>query len=169
LAKPVRYRHPYGAVIWVNLDADVAAAIAAHAGDRSDVPVPITAAPPPQATSVAPRAPQARDLAVSGSGDSRVVTITGGNLRNNHIYLPLEFFPADAIGGKNKAEVAPRQVSVTFEPGQTVHADIDGTKRILRSRAPIGDFFARAGITEGDKVVIRRLTPYAYSVAKHVE
>ncbi len=167
LDRPVPYRHPYGAVIWVNLEPEVAAAIAGQLG-ISDFAA-TTPTPRPEA-SLAPTVPSppARKAMASPAltGETRVVTITGGNLRNNHIYLPLEFFPAETIGGRNKHEAAPREISVTFEPGGVVQADIDGTKRILRSRPPIGDFFARAGIAEGDKVVIRRHNPYAYSVSK---
>ena len=92
--------------------------------------------------------------------------VTGGNIRNNHIYLPLEFFPNDAIGGSNKASAATRPVSVTFEPGGTVETDIDGSKRILRTRGPVGDFLARAGVRDGDAVLITRHSPYTYTISK---
>lgn len=169
LARPVPYRHPNGAVIWVNLEADVARAVTAQMENfHSEGPAPTslegrnTTSTPPSSAPAPNAAPDAEER--YGSGDTRAVTITGGNLRNSHIYLPLEFFPADAIGGKNKAEAAPRQLTVSFEPGQTVSVDIDGSKRIFRSRPPVADFFIRAQIQEGDVVLIRRLHAYAYSI-----
>jgi hypothetical protein len=92
--------------------------------------------------------------------------VTGGNIRNGHIYLPLDFFPEDAIGGSNKTSAAPRQITVVFQPGATVQTDIDRTKRILRNRAPVPDFFARANIAEGDKVRITRTAPHTFQFEK---
>jgi hypothetical protein len=45
------------------------------------------------------------------------VALTGGNIRNGHIYLRsvAHLFPADAIGGGNAA-TAGTPVRVTFEP-----------------------------------------------------
>ncbi len=44
LPTPVHYRHPYGAVIWVNLDAGVQAAVEAQLDDEP--PIEIRTAPP---------------------------------------------------------------------------------------------------------------------------
>ena len=71
-------------------------------------------------------------VSASPASTNRDVTVTSGNLRNEHIYLPLDFFPADAIGGSNKSETASRTITVIFRPGGTIQTDIDGTKRILR-------------------------------------
>lgn len=174
LAEPVSYRHPSGAVIWVNLEPEVAAAVqsqvvgpdmAFHLRPVQQSPISVMSQPDLQ-TARHELSGRTASSSSAPSADTRSVVITGGNIRNNHIYLPLEFFPTDAIGGKNKDEAAPRQLSITFQPGQVVHTDIDGTKRILRVRAPVGDFMARSGIVEGDKVVIRRNIPYAYSISK---
>lgn len=141
LTRPVAYRHPSGAVIWVSLDADVAAAVRAKAGlvSPSETPAPTRAIGSPEPAVKPVPAPQsAPGINAAGAparpGESRTVVVTGGSIRNNHIYLPLDFFPADAIGGSNKSELARKLISVSFEPGQTVMADIDGTKRILRAR-----------------------------------
>ncbi len=99
-------------------------------------------------------------------GTVRTVTVTGGNIRNNHLYLPLDFFPQDAIGGGNKSQSAARTISVTFIPGTAVETDIDRTKRILRARGAIADFFARAGVREGDTVAIVSTAPYRYEITK---
>lgn len=170
LTDPIFYRHPYGAVIWVNLDPEVAAAISAQidlpAGDGGQIGRVKPSAPVFTGEVQGSQALPA-ELAVRPSAEHRIVTVTGGNLRNNHIYLPLEFFPAEAIGGKNKAEVAPRQLTVTFRPGSVAFTDIDGTKRIFRSRAEVGDFLARAGVVEGDQVAITRDAQYTYSIEKY--
>lgn len=169
LARPVTYVHPPGAVIWVNLDPDVAAGVAAQLRERGapeppqPLAVSIVESSAPIRTGVRPKATCASS---PPAGTVRDVTITGGNLRNNHIYLPLDFFPADVIGGSNKAETAPRTIMVTFRPGATVQTDIDRTKRILRARAQVGDFLARSGVREGDAVRITRISPYAYEFLK---
>lgn len=173
LASPVPYQHPSGAVIWVNLDDAVVAAIAAQVGASASSSA--LARPRIQrkveAALSAPAEPKPfvspeRQRAISLSTDTRKVIVTGGNIRNNHIYLPLDFFPDDAIGGSNKAAVAPRSISVTFRPGVTVETDIDRSKRILRTRGPVGDFLARAGVNDGDTVLITRHSLYAYTISK---
>ncbi len=98
--------------------------------------------------------------------NSYTAKVTGGNIRNNHIYFPLEFFPSDTIGGSNTAAAAAKKITVTFEPGETVETDVDGTKRILRERGAVGGFFERAGIVEGDSVVLTRRSPYEYTISK---
>lgn len=173
LASAVPYQHPSGAVIWVNLDDAVAAAIVAQAGVPASSSAPTHAhirhdgetalSTPPKPKSSASSEPQ---RAISLSAEIRQVIVTGGNIRNNHIYLPLDFFPGDAIGGSNKATAAPRSISVTFQPGVTVETDIDRSKRILRTRGPVGDFLARAGVNDGDSVLITRHSPYAYTISK---
>ena len=172
LAKPVPYQHPYGAVIWVNLPAETDAAIAAQAGAAATSPPPATFAPdvpprstPPRVRQPPPETPQLQPRPAP-VGDTRRVVVTGGNLRNNHIYLPLDFFPDDAIGGRNKDIAATRKITVVFDPGATVETDIDGTKRILRARGPVGDFLARAGVEDGNAVLITRTAPYSYTIRK---
>lgn len=172
LPTAVAYEHPSGAVIWVNLAANVATQVEALAGNASlgasvqpagTNERAYTIRPTPATRPAVPRAPA---TAASDAGDVRIVTLTGGNVRNNHIYLPLDFFPDDAIGGGNKSDVAPRTVAVRFQPGTSIETDIDRTKRILRSRSAVGEFFTRAGIAEGDRLIIRRTGAYSYDIAK---
>ncbi|MER8599362.1 hypothetical protein NKH09_15940 [Mesorhizobium sp. M1339] len=166
LPKPVPYMHPYGAVIWVNLNNDVIAAIRSETADRPATdPVSVAAIQHPVPVS-APRSQARSHLHAKQPGSVRLVRVTGGNLRNNHVYLPLDFSPKDAIGGSNKTELAERTIAVTFVPGQTVETDIDGTKRILRARSPVADFFARAGMNDGDRLRIARVEPYRYEIVK---
>lgn len=164
LAEPVSYKHPNGAVIWVNLEDDVMDAVTAQDGlssGRETVVASRTARPPSNSD-----ASHETESSVSEAapGTIRTVTVTGGNIRNNHLYMPLDFFPQDAIGGSNKSELAKRMISVTFIPGTTVESDIDRTKRILRSRGAVADFFARAGVQEGDSISIISTAPYQYEI-----
>jgi hypothetical protein len=174
LSPAVAYQHPSGAVIWVNLDDAVTAAVNRQVGVPVSPSAPIHAQvradaaptmPKPTRPKSSDRAQPMQDAA-SLSVETRRVVVTGGNVRNNHIYLPLDFFPDDAIGGSNKSVAAPRSISVTFEPGVTVETDIDRSKRILRTRGPVGDFLARAGVNDGDTVLIIRHSPYAYTISK---
>ncbi len=166
----VLYKHPSGAVIWVNLDPEVKMAVEAQnglAGSSSAARRPRTVTLV-EATKTPSRfrANTKRHENPVSPGTVCILTVTGGNIRNNHIYLPLEFFPQDAIGGSNRSEVAARTISVTFSSGDTVQTDIDGTKRILRERGAVGDFFGRAGVREGDSIRITNTGPYCYEISK---
>jgi len=192
LAAPVRYQHPAGAVIWVNLDTAVVLAVQQQSGvpDRSkDIRSGQVAREGRQKANAAllrravswlqPWAPTetinppagleaVEELSSNTPADaeSRLISVTGGNVRNNHIYLPLDFFPADVIGGSNKTEMASRTVTVMFSPGTTVETDIDGAKRIFRARGAVADFFRRAGVKEGDNVRLINHGPYRYEISK---
>jgi ASCH domain len=148
LGAPVPYKHPSGAVIWVNLDPEVS---------TGTMKTPIVGRPEAHNQ-------QSANSALPGT--VRILAVTGGNIRNNHIYLPLDFFPHDAIGGSNRSEVAARTVSVTFNPGQKVETDIDRTKRMLRARSDVGDFFERAGVCEGDSLRLTNTGPYCFEFSK---
>lgn len=172
LDAPVPYNHPSGAVIWVNLDHKVKMAVEAQSGSA----VPSSEAGRPQAVTFAQKLEtpsRGRTKSIEQTtgnwalpGTVRILTVTGGNIRNNHIYLPLDFFPPDAIGGSNKSEVAARTISVTFSSGDAVQTDIDRTKRILRARGAVVDFFGRAGVREGDSIRITNTGPYCYEISK---
>ncbi|MCK1534201.1 MULTISPECIES: ASCH domain-containing protein [unclassified Bradyrhizobium] len=183
LASPVPYKHPSGAVIWVSLDQDVAARVMAQIQQTSEPGVATgrrenvnlsssyqgsTRSYTSSSSEISPlRVLKKGDIGRSDMSDEiRRVTITGGNIRNNHIYLPLDFFPQEAIGGNNKFEPAARTVSVTFRPGQTIETDIDRTKRILRARRAVGDFFAAAGVEDGDVVRLIRIDAFCYEISK---
>lgn len=100
---------------------------------------------------------------------TRTVTITAGSLRNNLLYVPLDFFPEDAIGGSNKSEPADRAIQVTFSPGRTVETDIDCVKRIIRARGAVGEFFAQGAVREGDVITLRKISSHKYEVSKSNE
>jgi hypothetical protein len=167
LSAPVPYKHPYGAVIWVNLENNVIEAIRTQDCEPPTHPGSVAApraSSPAKDTLAVDREPKEAHRAMSGK--FCIVRVTGGNVRNNHLYLPLDFFPPDAIGGRNKSELAPRTISVTFVPGQTVETDIDRTKRILRARGPVADFFLRAEVREDDTVRITTTGPYRLEITK---
>jgi hypothetical protein len=171
LPAPVAYEHPSGAVTWVILDPLVVQAVEAQVGERSTPnPAPATSRTSAMAALLPTETP-ARDTPkrnglASVTSDSRRVRLTGGNIRNAHVYVPLDFFPEDAIGGSNKHEAALRALRVSFVPGASVETDIDGTKRILRARAEVRDFFLRAELKEGDSVLIERTAPYSFRFSK---
>lgn len=179
LVTPVFYKHPYGAVIWVTLDEDVAAKVRAQiqqpglnleVGMTRGMPEKLFSLRPAElneASPVSQRVLKKSAVGRDGSHDTiRNVTVTGGNIRNNHIYLPLDFFPDEAIGGGNKLEAAARTISVTFMPGRTVETDIDRSKRILRERSAVGEFFATAGIGEGDVIRLTKTDAFCYEITK---
>jgi hypothetical protein len=173
LPSPVPYEHPFGAITWVNLDDAVVEATLSQLADRPSASGSLVTWDPARPFSAADKAPISNKHALSpepaltsATAETRCVIVTGGNIRNNHINLLLDFFPGDAIGGSNKSTAARRSISVTFQPGMTVQTDIDGTKRILRVRGPVRDFLTRAGVKDGDTVLITRTAPYAYAISK---
>ena len=100
--------------------------------------------------------------------ESRIVRVTEVNLRNYHLHLPLDFFPADAIGGDNLNLVAPKKITVSFKQGPTIESDIDGKTRILRNQLAIQNFFLAEGIKEGDLISIIRRGLYSYEFSKEL-
>jgi DNA polymerase-3 subunit epsilon len=93
--------------------------------------------------------------------------ITQGNIDNNHIYLRsfFERFPADAIGGSNRASAAQREIAVDWGGATVVMTDLDGQKKFFRKRAWIREFFERHGARAGDVVAVEEVAPYSYRVA----
>lgn len=92
------------------------------------------------------------------------VEITQANIDHSHIYLRGLFdqFPADAIGGSNKASIAPRQVSVDYGGGTPIMTDLDGSKKFFRNRSLAREFFVLHSVRAGDFAVLERLAPYQY-------
>ncbi len=190
--RPIPYRHPPGAVTWVNLDADVrrqieaevAAAGAVHTSDRGSGHIGSTnreaqAGDAPQASPDALSPAIATKLIDDGNVKSSVASSSGlagrvigesmlskGNLNNHHFYLTsfLKNFPADAIGGRNAGERAHRLLEIDWGDGEPASTDIDGTKNIFRARAWIRAFFDKHRVAVGDSVQVLELAPYRYRV-----
>jgi hypothetical protein len=100
-----------------------------------------------------------------------VVTLTQGNINNNHLYLTdmLSMFPTESIGGPSEAYAAAQLLEVHSGIGQPVLTDIAGDKNIFRKRSWVGEFFRAHGLRAGDKVVIQRTGPARYHVFPHHE
>jgi hypothetical protein len=94
------------------------------------------------------------------------LTLTQANLDHGHLYLRscIGVFPRDAVGGTNKSQAAPRTVRVHFG-ASSVDTDIDGDKRLFRSRAWVVKFLRANGAAAGDRVLLEQLDPYSYRVS----
>ncbi len=192
LRKPVFYRHPPGAVTWVNLEDGARqeiveqmaeAGIAMESGEgvesiRSpkravqevDKPPVLPHATSP-ATALKANAPErVQSPAVDASGlVGQLIgesTLSAGNINNHHFYLTsyLNRFPADAIGGRNAGEKARRSVEIDWGDREPAITDIDGSKNIFRARAWIRAFFERNRVTVGETVQVLETAPYRYSL-----
>jgi hypothetical protein len=99
--------------------------------------------------------------------DAKVIGITGGNLRNNHIYLrsALDLIPKDAIGG-TRSDDPGVPIEVSFVPGSSVQTDLPSDKLFLRCRAEVGEFFAQAGVKEGNFIVLTKLANRHFEIRK---
>ena len=95
------------------------------------------------------------------------VEIAEGNITNSHIYLRLFFdrFPADAIGGSNKAMRAKRDLTIEWGDAEAVQTDLDGQKKFFRARGWIGAFYQLHRAKAGDLVVVEEIAPYRYRVS----
>lgn len=186
IEEPVTYEHKSGAVIWVNLSPDVCRQLEGHL-DRSvvepDVPVAprraafdhvarVAVVSNPAADAVDRRASDRVPMPPLPEAERRVMgrsVLSGGNIRNYHIKLAplLHAFPKDVIGGSNRAEAAPCQVTIEWGGPDKITTDIDGTKSIFRARGWVRRFFAVSQAKEGDVVVFAQTSPYQISV--HIE
>lgn len=132
------------------------------------VPTPVRAEPSPAASQ---NAQSSAAMAITRSQMSgRVigeVEITDGNITNKHIYLRSFFdrFPADAIGGSNKATRAKRDLTIDWGGAEPVETDLDGQKKFFRARGWIGAFYQLHRAQAGDRVVIEEVAAYRYRVS----
>ncbi len=96
------------------------------------------------------------------------ITLTDGNLNNNHFYLRshLSFFPADAVGAANAADGTGTPLTIHLAgAAEPVETDIaGGNKSFLRSRGPVGAFFRRHGLRAGDEIRVERVSEREYRV-----
>lgn len=107
-----------------------------------------------------------RSVQIEGNVQKVYITLTGGNIRNNHIYLTkvMDLFPAKFIGGANKAEAADENLLLDVGSGNKFETDIDGKKKIFRSRAALKAFYKSFDVFEGDTVVITKHGEGHYSI-----
>jgi hypothetical protein len=94
------------------------------------------------------------------------LTITEGNLNNNHLYLSkvLDIFPRDVIGGCNKLLVASRTIRIEWG-NQAVETDIVSDKKIFRKRGWMARFYEANRLQPGDKVLLEQVSPYVYRLS----
>jgi hypothetical protein len=95
-----------------------------------------------------------------------LVELTGGNIRNQHIYLAhcMSLFPNDVIGGPNDDAVAPREIEIHYGAGEPIRSDIAGDKKIFRRRTWVTDFLEQHNLSEGDWIVLESTGPYRIHV-----
>lgn len=182
LERPVPYQHKSGAVTWVAFSSEETRELnrlrhEAGASSSSVISMPtrslkesakLTKVVRPIAKPAAKR-PADAPLPPLPEGRFRVLgrsRLTGGNVRNNHIILSkfLNAFPQDVIGGKNKSDLAPRQIEIDWGGPQPILTDIDGSKSIFRGRGWVRRFFEASRAQEGDYVVITETATYKVSV-----
>lgn len=136
--------------------------------DGRPEPAPVTSPQPtsPPAAKSLPSSPLPPSTASAGGRMIGEVSLTEGNVANNHIYLRSFFdrFPADAIGGSNKASAAKRDITVDWGGGEPIQTDLDSAKKIFRARGWIGAFFKMNRATAGDRIVVEETAPYRYRV-----
>ncbi len=96
----------------------------------------------------------------------RVLTVTQGNVNNNHLYLTeaLDLFPPDVLGGPDSAR-AGRTVRVEWND-ESVDTDVVKARKIFRRRGWIKCFFAANRIAAGDRVLLEQVGPYRFRLSK---
>lgn len=104
----------------------------------------------------------------------RLICVTAGNLRQNHLNLTghTDFFPADCYGASTKEGrrgkllrldvIGLRAPVLTDIP---TDAKTGRPRRFFRDRAWAREFFARHGIKPGDTVAIERLASHHFRIA----
>src|SRR5689334_22112045 len=105
-------------------------------------------------------------MSANPSDRRRLLRITEGNLRNNHLYVKghYDFFPPDIVGGAKRSK----------PNGGTIELLIDGLKKpvstdigsdaktgrprgFFRCRSEVGKFFKLHKVTAGSEVALERL------------
>ena len=107
---------------------------------------------------------------------SRVITLTQGNIDNNHIYTirPSDlgaFYPQDALGrARREAGLGqPLRLDVAgmSEPVRTDIPSAHGVRRarrFFRDRSWVAGFLARYDLKAGDSVLLERLGTHHYRI-----
>ncbi|QUS35561.1 ASCH domain-containing protein [Falsirhodobacter algicola] len=173
LACPVPYEHKSGAVIWVALAEDVTRAletaeigtkIAPNAHHVHPTRTVTTRASLTERSEPGDMVPSALRRSAGNSAalpaDNRTIilrkTITAGSLRNKYIRLSdcIAFLPIDVVGGSNKNDAAPKDLTVHWGGRNPSRTDIAGDKNIFRNRTIMRNFINTAGAREGDVIVV---------------
>lgn len=105
----------------------------------------------------------------------RLLRVTAGNLRNNHLSVRehLDFFPADTLGpSKKPTDLNGHSISLQLAGLNTaVRTDIAADKGIFRERRWVGRFFKQHSIRSGDLLALERTgdRDYRLSVARSTD
>lgn len=177
LRRPVRYRHPYGAITLFTLEVETSDAIAAQLDGSPTVVMsqpktmveatndrPATAPPPPRMALLAvARTAAARPGPSLFLGETEV---TQGNLTNDHFYLRsfLNRFPQELVGGRDLPEPVLAKLE-TDDACLSTSTDICPRHRFFRDRCWTRLFFENSTARPGDRVVVRELAPYRYHIS----
>jgi len=103
----------------------------------------------------------------------RLISITGGNLRNNHIYFGghFDFFPSECYGSSNKKNGIGHPLSLIIQGlPDPIETDIATNKtngnprNFFRKRGWVRRFFKKHEIREGDVIAIEKLDDFAYRI-----
>jgi len=107
------------------------------------------------------------------SDKKRLVSLTKGNLANNHIYLSghHDFFPEECYGKSSRSLGIGKELTLYVEGlGQPVKTDIgvngsNGKPRnFFRNRRWVRRFFEKHELREGDVIAIERVRKLKYRV-----
>jgi hypothetical protein len=112
------------------------------------------------------------------SGDvskrKRLIAITGGNLRNDHIYFTghHDFFPKECYGESSRKKGTGVPVLLFVDGFNTpIETDLskngkNGSPRsFFRKRSWVRSFFKKNEINEGDVIAIERLDKFKYRIS----
>ena len=195
LANPVPYRHPSGAVTWVNLAPEVTEAIAAQLGAQPAAPaavteprraeidpgtllaltrVPIIPRRPREAavqTSIQPAAQPAAMPAAAIPGSPRTLAllgeteITAGNLKNNHFYLRSFLHRFPDALVGGRDLPTPILATVEAEGMAPAQMDICPRHRFFRDRSWTRRFFESQDAAPGDRLRVSEIAPLRYHVS----
>ncbi len=103
----------------------------------------------------------------------RLICVTAGNLRQNHLNLTghTDFFPADCYGSATKngkrGKLLRLDVDGIAEPVMTdipTEARSGKPRRFFRDRAWAREFFSKYGIKPGDTVAIERISSHRFRI-----
>ncbi len=103
----------------------------------------------------------------------RVVSITGGSLRNHHLYISgyYDFFPEECYGESSVRKGTGQKLTLLVDglpkPVETDIAKSSGNGRprsFFRKRAWVARFFQRHDLHQGDMVAIERVGRLAYRI-----
>ena len=179
LARPVPYEHKSGAVIWVTLAEDVTRALETAEVSTKMAPNAHHVRPTRTVTTRAsltdrsgpgdllpPTPRRSIENSVALPADNRTIilrkAITAGSLRNKYIRLGdcIASLPVDVVGGGNKNDAAPKDLTVHWGGPKPSRTDIAGDKKIFRDRTIMRNFIETAGAREGDVIVVSLSDPY---------